>query len=213
MSALGIPCLPLTDWDQSIDFVLLAVPDHQLPQVAQLIPNHIPIIYPSGSTDWNEIQSDNKAVLWGIYSFIQDQEIDYSQIPFCWEASNDEMSKLVLTLMQPYQNQLTYTNQQQRTQAHMAAVFSNNFVSSLYQIAFELLEQENLPPHLVIATIQQLADKIKTASPQTLQTGPAKRNDLITLEKHLALLNNSPKQNIYRTLSNYILEKYGHSKL
>jgi hypothetical protein len=67
---------------------------------------------------------------------------------------------------------------------------------------------------LLLATIQQLAEKVKTETPNHLQTGPAKRNDLQTLQKHLLLLNDQPEQQeIYRLLSNYILTKYGHSKL
>ncbi len=213
MSDLHIPYSALPEWNQAIDFVLLAVPDGELPALAEKIPSHIPIIYPSGSTDWEMMKSENKAVLWGIYSFIHHQEIDYTHIPYCWEASNEMMSKLVLELMQNHESQLTYTNQMQRTLAHMAAVFSNNFVSSLYQIAFDLLDHENLPPQLLIATIQQLAEKLNTDSPTTLQTGPAKRNDLTTLHKHLALLENPAQQNIYRILSNNILQRYGHSEL
>jgi hypothetical protein len=84
----------------------------------------------------------------------------------------------------------------------------------LYQISFDILKEQHLPFDLVLATIQQLAEKLNTEEPQRLQTGPAKRNDLNTLKKHLALLEYNPEQkHIYKNLSNYILEKYGHSKL
>jgi hypothetical protein len=66
------------------------------------------------------------------------------------------------------------------------------------------LDHENLPPQLLIATIQQLAEKLNTDSPTTLQTGPAKRNDLTTLHKHLDLLDDTTRKNIYRILSNNI---------
>ncbi len=214
MSDLGIPYMETSEWNEPIDFVLIAVPDEHLIAAAQTVSSEFPIVYPSGSTDWNLIDSNNKAVLWGIYSFIHHREIDYHQVPFSWEASNDQMTEMVMELMQPFKDQLVLTNQTQRTKAHMAAVFSNNFVSTLYQIAFDILEEEQLPPQLIIATIQQLAEKLKTESPKSLQTGPAKRNDLTTLKKHIALLENQPqKETIYRLMSNYILEKYGHPKL
>jgi hypothetical protein len=105
MSDLHIPYLTLSEWDQDIDFVLLAVPDGELPALSEKIPPHLPIIYPSGSTDWEMMKSENKAVLWGIYSFIHHQEIDYTHIPYCWEASNEMMSNLVLQLMKPFEKQ------------------------------------------------------------------------------------------------------------
>lgn len=214
MTPLGISYVPMTHWPEQPDAVLVAVPDDQILQVAQSIDPKITVIIPSGSFDIHALRHPKKMVIWGIYSFLHGKEMDYDLVPFCVEACDDTAKQQLHTLMAPWSTQIHMTSQVHRTKAHMAAVFSNNFVSTLYTIAFDILEQEHLPPSLLLATIQQLAEKVKTETPNHLQTGPAKRNDLQTLQKHLLLLNDQPEQQeIYRLLSNYILTKYGHSKL
>lgn len=214
MSDLGIQFVPYAKWNIQPDVVLVAVPDDQIIEVAQDIDDNITAIIPSGSFDMSAISMPHKLVIWGIYSFLHGQEIDYSKIPFCVESSSEQSSRQLKSLMAPWQTQLHETNSLQRTKAHMAAVFCNNFTTAVYQIAFEILEKENLSPNLLIATIQQLAEKLNTNSPENIQTGPAKRNDLSTINKHLMLLNDSPNQEaVYRVMSNFILAKNGHSKL
>ncbi len=214
MSDLGIGYLPYSDWTSQPDVVLVAVPDDQIIEVAQSIDPNITIIVPSGSFDMESVKNPHKIVIWGIYSFLHGRELDYRKIPFCVESSSAKSQEQLHHMMAPWQTQLHVTNSDQRTKAHMAAVFSNNFVSALYQIAFDVLEKEHLNTELVVATIQQLAEKLGSEHPKNLQTGPAKRNDLSSLNKHMKLLTNEPdQQEVYRVLSNIILTKYGHSKL
>jgi predicted short-subunit dehydrogenase-like oxidoreductase (DUF2520 family) len=214
MSDLGIGYLPYSNWSVQPDVVLVAVPDDQIIEVAQSIDPNITIIVPSGSFDMGSVEIPHKIVIWGIYSFLHGVEIDYRKIPFCIESSSEESAEQLQKLMAPWHSQLYLTNSSQRTAAHLAAVMANNFTTALYQIAFEIIDKEQLPSELLIATIQQLAEKLSTEHPNNLQTGPAKRNDLNTINKHLNLLNDEPnQQEVYRVLSNIILTKYGHSKL
>jgi hypothetical protein len=214
MSDLGIGYLPYSDWSVKPDVVLVAVPDDQIIEVARSIDPNITIIVPSGSFDMSSVENPHKIVIWGIYSFLHGRELDYRKIPFCVESSSEKSKEQLQKLMAPWQSQLYLTNSSQRTTAHLAAVMTNNFTTALYQIAFEILEKEQLPSELLIATIQQLAEKLSTEHPKNLQTGPAKRNDLNTINKHMNLLNDEPNQHeVYRVLSNIILTKYGHSKL
>ena len=53
-------------------------------------------------------------------------------------------------------------------------------------------------------------DQIAYLTPAEAQTGPAKRNDKKTIEKHLHLLNDSPYEELYQNLTNAILKKYNN---
>lgn len=214
MSSLGIAFQNPNQWNQKPDAVLLAVPDDQILQVALSLPLDLTLIIPSGSFDFDSLPHPNRMVIWGIYSFILGTPIDYQRVPFCIESTPGAGTDVLHAIMESWKDQIHITTQEQRTHAHMAAVFSNNFVTSLYQTSFDILKEQHLPFDLVLATIQQLAEKLNTEVPERLQTGPAKRNDLNTLKKHLALLEDTPAQkHIYENLSNYILQKYGHPKL
>jgi len=51
----------------------------------------------------------------------------------------------------------------------------------------------------------ETAQKIQSAAPNEVQTGPAVRNDQQTIDKHLALLTGSPELlQIYKMLSSSI---------
>jgi predicted short-subunit dehydrogenase-like oxidoreductase (DUF2520 family) len=86
---------------------------------------------------------------------------------------------------------------EKRAKLHLAAVFVNNFVNYLYQIGSEVLKKGNLPFELLKPLIAETASKIETLSPEEAQTGPAKRNDKKTIEKHLHLLENSDFKEFY----------------
>ena len=61
--------------------------------------------------------------------------------------------------------------------------------------------------------IRETANKINKVNPAEAQTGPAKRNDTQTINKHLELLSEYPEfQEIYKLLSNQITKKH-HGKL
>jgi hypothetical protein len=64
---------------------------------------------------------------------------------------------------------------------------------------------------VLVPLIMETADKIKTLNPIEAQTGPARRNDIPVMEKHLTLLNNHPEwQQLYNQLSKMILNEYLH---
>ena len=85
----------------------------------------------------------------------------------------------------------------------------NNFVNHLYEIGSEILNEEDLPFDLLKPLIAETASKIKTLSPEEAQTGPAKRNDKKTIEKHLHLLTDSPHAKLYKLFTEQLNQKYG----
>ncbi|MBU2045140.1 MAG: DUF2520 domain-containing protein, partial [Bacteroidetes bacterium] len=57
--------------------------------------------------------------------------------------------------------------------------------------------------------IQETADKAMLNQPKDVQTGPAKRNDLQIMQKHLKLLENEPQlKDLYQSISQYIVKMY-----
>jgi hypothetical protein len=55
----------------------------------------------------------------------------------------------------------------------------------------------------------ETALKATTGDPMKMQTGPARRNDTITIEKHIESLASLPEYaELYRRLANMIRDKY-----
>ena len=50
-------------------------------------------------------------------------------------------------------------------------------------------------------------------TPEESQTGPARRGDITTIEKHLSLIEDAELHQLYKTFTNHILTKFNHEKL
>jgi len=80
------------------------------------------------------------------------------------------------------------TTPEKRRHLHLAAVFACNFTNHLWTISEDLLNEKDIPFDLLKPLIHQTFLKIQNHSPKNVQTGPAVRNDLKTLEKHRKIL-------------------------
>ena len=78
----------------------------------------------------------------------------------------------------------------------------------MYAIAQELLAEKGLPPQLIGPLISETAAKaLGSPSAAAVQTGPARRGDRQTQQKHLGLLEGHPQlQELYQKISTEIWE-------
>ena len=167
------------------------------------------VVHTSGSMAMDELKSlSNKGVFYLLQSFSKEREIHISTVPNCIEAENDEDFRLLETLAKSISKNCYRINSNQRKSLHVAAVFVNNFVNHLYHIGHEICEQNKIPFEILLPLILETANKITTLSPLEAQTGPAKRNDTKTIEKHIAMLNKN-QQEIYTLLTKSIYKTYG----
>lgn len=91
----------------------------------------------------------------------------------------------------------------------MAGVWTSNFVNHLYQIGQSICEENGIPFDVLRPLIKETAVKIQNMEPYDAQTGPARRNDDLVIQKHLeALENNSHWQQLYQLLTNSIKRTY-----
>ena len=103
----------------------------------------------------------------------------------------------------------------QRLVCHLSAIFANNFTNHLIFNSEEILKKFNINPDILQPLIHETISKIKSISTSAAQTGPAVRNDLITIKKHLRFLKNNNLNNnadIYKVLSDSII-KNKHNEL
>ena len=196
------------------DVVILAVPDARIAELSTALAARLPlttlVVHTSGATALKKIDSNfvNRGVLWPIRSLVKGEAtVTWRDIPLAYEGSNARSLGIVRTLSE----QLSYTtyelNSRQRAQLHLAAVFSNNFVTWLYQVSYELCEEKDIPFSTLLPIIRNTAVRQKGHAPRLSQTGAAARGDRATMEKHLKLLNGHPEwSRLYRLMSRLIQE-------
>ena len=185
------------------DITIVAVSDDAIAEVSSKIKNSF-VVHTSGSVSINSLKNDTrKGVFYPLQTFSKEKKVNFKKIPFCIEAENEKDYLLLETLVKSIGEKIYRINSEQRKSLHLAAVFVNNFTNYLYQIGNDICDKNNVPFEILHPLIKETATKIKTLSPKEAQTGPAKRNDLKTIENHLNLLNHH-QQEIYKILTKSI---------
>jgi predicted short-subunit dehydrogenase-like oxidoreductase (DUF2520 family) len=118
-------------------------------------------------------------------------------IPIIIDASDKATLHELEMLGQTISDNVVEANDEQRLKLHLAAVIVNNFVNHLYALAEEFCEKEGIDFRLLLPLIKETAARVEQLSPGMSQTGPAVRNDLATIQKHLALLENHPRLSVF----------------
>lgn len=192
---------------ESFDLVIIAVSDAAITHVSSQISNAL-VVHTSGGTEISLLQNlGRKGVFYPLQTFTKGKEVDFTKIPICIEAENMEDLELLRKLGATISNTVIEIDSDQRKHIHVAAVFVNNFVNHMYVMANDICKEHEVPFEILMPLIQETAEKITQLSPREAQTGPAKRNDQKTIQKHLDLLNQY-QQNIYSTITASI-QQYG----
>jgi len=206
--------IPFTDDISKIadaDIYIIGIPDDAISTFSESLAfqNKL-VVHTSGGVAMNVLSSKNRrGVFYPLQTFSKQREVGFEEIPICIEAENTEDLEILRKLGETISENVVEISSEKRAKLHLAAVFVNNFVNHLYEIGSEILNEEDLPFDLLKPLIAETASKIKTLSPEEAQTGPAKRNDKKTIEKHLHLLADSPHEKLYELFTEQLNQKYG----
>tara|TARA_R100000935_G_scaffold21876_4_gene40538 strand:- start:90759 stop:91514 length:756 start_codon:yes stop_codon:yes gene_type:complete len=188
------------------DVYIIAVPDDVIGDFSAKLPfrNKL-VVHTSGGAHMEVLSNANRrGVFYPLQTFSKNTEVNFSTIPICVEAENKDDLKLLKKLGSNISKNVTEISSEEREQLHVAAVFINNFTNHLYHIAETISAKNKMEFDLLKPLIAETAKKIETLSPSQAQTGPAKRNDTKTIEKHLKLLEGSAYRELYEKLTESI---------
>ncbi|MBL1407794.1 Rossmann-like and DUF2520 domain-containing protein [Sphingobacterium faecale] len=192
------------------DLYIIAVSDQAIPNVIAEMPDIKKgiVVHTSGATSLGVLHRfSKKGVIYPAQSISKQVNINMSLIPFGIEAGSDQVYQTITDLIRPISPHLFPCNSEQRIALHVAAVLVNNFSNALFNIAQQILEREHLAFDLLRPIILETANKVQNHLPSEVQTGPAARNDLGTINKHLQFLSYSNElTEIYQHLSNFIIK-------
>lgn len=186
---------------------ILAVSDNAIAEVSSKLPftNRL-VVHTSGTMPMTLLDAKNhRGVLYPLQTFSKTKNIDFKKVPLCIEAENEAALKLLQELASNWVDNYYLISSEQRKVLHVAAVFVNNFVNHLYKIGKDICENNNISFEILKPLIMETADKINYLSPIDAQTGPAKREDTITLNEHLKIITNDNQKEIYKLLTQSII--------
>ncbi|MFQ9503588.1 MAG: Rossmann-like and DUF2520 domain-containing protein [Alistipes indistinctus] len=193
------------------DIYLISVSDTQIGAIAENLDfGNAIVAHTAGSVSLNVLPDrlSHRGVFYPLQTFTAGRRIDFRQVPLLIEGEHPDTAAALRLLASELSDSVYEVSEQQRAQLHLAAVFACNFTNHMYAIAQELLAEKGLPPQLIGPLISETAAKaLGSPSAAAVQTGPARRGDRQTQQKHLGLLEGHPQlQELYQKISTEIWE-------
>ena len=191
----------------SADLTVIAVKDDAIPVVAKLLPDlKGTVVHTSGTTDISVLKRFRKrGVLWPVETISTSGSIRFKNVPFVMESGDETSARRLMQLISSLSGVAYVLDSQQRRTLHLAAVMVNNFTNYLLTAAEDILQREELPKELLKKLAESTISNAFHSGARNVQTGPARRNDLKTMDLHLRYLSFHPDYaHLYRVLSSLI---------
>jgi predicted short-subunit dehydrogenase-like oxidoreductase (DUF2520 family) len=195
--------------------LVVSVPDHRLESVLGKISCHPDTIVvhtaASHGLDIFPEKINRRGVFYPLQTFTEGRRIDFHNIPFLLEASDKNTGLEIEKLARSISRNVMFADADRRRMLHVAAVFVCNFTNHLLTIGAELARKAGFPQDILNPLIRETISKALSGGPENSQTGPAIRNDLNTIARHMGLLEDAPElQKLYSEITNSIINYYKH---
>lgn len=191
------------------DIYILAITDtalYHLDQYVQL--GNKLVVHTAGSVSKEVLKniSSRYGIIYPLQSLIKSSD-RVSEIPLLVDGSNDDTTALIREFSKTLSDNVSMADDEERLKFHVAAVLVNNFTNHLFAMGEEFCRKENINFEKLYPLIDETVSRVKLHSPQLVQTGPAIREDIYTLGKHLQILSAHPDlKYLYLKLSESILK-------
>jgi predicted short-subunit dehydrogenase-like oxidoreductase (DUF2520 family) len=195
----AIPVDQISLLNENADLLLIALPDMVIPEFASELKRsgnfHGIVAHTSGSQPLSVLRDlfDKAGVFYPLQSFSRFSQPDINEVPFCIEASDNELALNLSKLALRISGNVRFLDSQQRAIVHLAAVFACNFSNHMYALSADILEKEGIKADILQPLIRETANRLGELHPGMLQTGPAVRGDYQTMDFHLKLLEEFPE--------------------
>ena len=193
--------------DADINFLMVS--DDVVKKISKKITNKTFTVHSSGIHNLEELNNKGgKGVFYPIQTFSKVKDIEFKNLPICIESDTKANFLKLKNLVKLLESKPVLMNSNNRKYLHLSATIVNNFTNYLYTNAEDICIENNIPFILFKNLINETTSKALSLSPRKNQTGPAKRNDRETINKHLELLENNSFKKVYKTLTKSIIKYY-----
>ncbi|WP_083261159.1 Rossmann-like and DUF2520 domain-containing protein [Crocinitomix algicola] len=200
----------IQDVERNVDLNIITVKDDAIASVKNHLPKSVPVVHSSGSASIHLLEGFNDyGVLYPLQTFSKQRALDIASIPFLIEGNSIEFEQWIINFTEDYLSENAHrANTKKRGEIHLAAVFACNFTTQLLDESDSLLKSSGLDISLLHPLIKETLEKALELGPREAMTGPAKRGDNATIEKHLNQLQDEELKTIYQLLSSRIIANF-----
>jgi len=166
------------------------------------------VVHTSGSIPVDLLHPGlRRGVLYPVQTLSLLQKIDFREVPLAIEVENPADESLLLELSSSLSNHVYKLSSAEREKLHVSAVFANNFSNFMFICAASFCAENNIPFDILKPMILETGKKVQYLNPIEAQTGPARRNDQLVINRHLHELEGE-RHEIYKLLSAAITTFY-----
>jgi predicted short-subunit dehydrogenase-like oxidoreductase (DUF2520 family) len=192
-----------------IDLLIIAVADDAISFLSQqlVVSDDTIVVHTSGSVPMESLSHlmHNYGVFYPLQTFTKEKAVEFKDVPICIESSAANVHELLYALGKSLGCKMVVMDSEQRRYLHLAAVFANNFTNHMLFQAKAILDAEGIDFNLLKPLAKETIEKAFFMMPELAQTGPARRNDLRTMDAHLEKLKGNPELSaLYKQISKSI---------
>ena len=176
------------------DLILITVSDDAIQRVSEELSSSLDssnqlVAHTSGSKSTALLHPfKNKGSFYPLQTMTKGNKVDFSTVHFCIYSNESEFRSGLINLAKKLSKHVHTLDDKQRAILHLSAVLVNNFANLFFAEAYKLSQLNQIDFELLRPLILKTARKALESDPNIIQTGPAVRNDLETIDFHLELL-------------------------
>ncbi len=201
----------LAEISTDADLCTIAVSDKAISEVAAgLKLKKKVLVHTAGSVSMDVLKnaSPNYGILYPLQS-LRKEAMVIPAIPFLIDGNSDDVKAMLKDFALSISGKAEVANDEERLQMHLAAVIASNFTNHLYAVTEDFCRKRQLDFDLLLPLIQEVANRLNQGQAIDMQTGPARRADDATIQKHLNMLKaDQHLHDLYQLLSESIYHLY-----
>ncbi|MBC7884099.1 MAG: DUF2520 domain-containing protein [Saprospiraceae bacterium] len=202
----------------SADIYFVCVRDDAIEDVMNSLPfrpdNDQIIVHTSGARPSTILApfAQHYGCFWPVQTMTKEAPVLSNDFPVIFNGSDKDTETTLSMIADLISDNFLLMSDEKKQAMHLAAVIVNNFTNHLYTLASDYCMEEHIDFTFLSSIIRETALKISQQDPGEIQTGPAVRNDRLTIEKHLSALEKHPElYKLYCMFTDSIMNKYHRS--
>lgn len=197
------------------DLIVVAVSDGSIADIVQSLKvvDKL-VVHTAASVSINVLKSCSTrfGVIYPVQS-LKKEILKLPAIPVLIDGCDNEVRGSLFEFASTWADGVSFANDDERLKLHIGAVIVNNFVNHLFTVTEAYCRKVNVNFAVLYPLIEETIARLNDNAPSSLQTGPAIRNDVETIEKHLSILTTYPEMaELYKFISKDIIKYHSRRK-
>jgi predicted short-subunit dehydrogenase-like oxidoreductase (DUF2520 family) len=203
----------LTHINRNATLYIVAISDDALPGLQGMLKlERSVIVHTAGSVSKEVLKGvcNNYGVLYPLQTLKANSD-RIPEFPLLVDANTPDNLTLIRDFAESITDQVVEADDEYRRMIHLAAVVSGNFSNHIFALVQDYCLANGLDFSLLLPQVREIVGNLNSGHAAARQTGPALRNDVETLNKHMEMLQAFPELSEIYELMTALIMNY-HSK-